>query len=184
MTTAPRITRFTPDLLDEGAKHLYDTLVQGPRGPRILQPDGSLSEPFNVLLLSPRAGDRMQALGLAVQRETTLPAAAREAVILTVVHSRGCRPEWEAHSPSALDAGVTEADLDAIAAGGALPDADDVTCAATALAAGLLERRGPDAAEYPAAIESLGERRVLEVCLLVGYYEALCNLFTVFGLDG
>lgn len=184
MTTTPRIARLTPDLLDEEQKQLYDTLVQGPRGPRILQPDGSLFGPFNVLLLSPQAGDRMQALGLAVQRETTLSAATREAVILTVAHRRGCRPEWDAHRPMARDAGVTEADIDAIAAGLALPDVDDVTRAALSLAADLLERRGLGAAEYAASVETLGERRVLEVCLLVGYYEALCNLFTVFGLDG
>lgn len=183
MTSIARIAPITPNSLEAGQRQLYETLARGPRGPKIVQPDGSLFGPFNVLLLSPQAGDRMQALGLAVQRETELSARAREATILAVAHRRACHLEWDAHRPVALDAGLTDADIMAIAEDSPPPDADDTTRTALSLAGILLDRRSIDDDEFARFATVLGERQVLETCLLVGYYDALCNLFALFGLD-
>ena len=181
-TTEPRVPQLTPDRLDADQKQLYDTLVEGPRGSRIVLPDGSLFGPFNLLLLSPQVGDRLQALGLAVQRETKLPAATREAVILSVVHRRESRSEWNAHRPMAINAGLTEADIEAIQAGEVPPDVDKGTRAALALTAAQLARRPGNDPAYEAAVQALGDRRALEVCLLAGYYESLCSVLVLFAL--
>jgi len=179
----PRIGRFTPEVRDEAQQRLFDTLVGGPRGPGIIQDDGALFGPFNAFMLDPTIGDRVQALGLAVQSADALPPAMREAVILSVAGRRSCRGEWEAHRPRALAAGLTEADVQAIATGHLPGVADEEIRTALALAGAQMDHRPLDDAAYRGAVDVLGERRVFEVWALVGYYDALCGLFTLFRLD-
>jgi alkylhydroperoxidase/carboxymuconolactone decarboxylase family protein YurZ len=63
-------------------------------------------------------------MGDALLRRAVLPARTRELVILALAAERGAGYEWAEHVPMSADAGVTDAERDALTAGFAadLPD--------------------------------------------------------------
>lgn len=178
-----RLSGLTPSTRSPEEEELFRTLVEGPRGKGIVLADGSLFGPFNAMLRSPGIGDRLQALGLALHGPDALPAVLREVVILTVVGRRECIHEWNAHRPRAVAAGVSEEDLTAIETGGSPTDANEQTRLALELAHAQLEHRDVEESLYGRAIELLGERRVFELTALVGYYDGICSIITIFHLD-
>ena len=115
----PRLERFLPGDLDNDQRAVYAAITEGPRatGPRLFQvigDDGALEGPFNVLLLQPRLGMAVQALGSAVRYATTLADRAREIAILVVATRWRCEFEWYAHEAVGRHAGLGEDELAAI----------------------------------------------------------------------
>ena len=66
---------------------------------------------------SPPLGGALEHLGGAIRYERTLPARAREIVILLVGHHHRSPFEVLAHTKAGAAAGLSQADLDALAAG-------------------------------------------------------------------
>ena len=105
--------RFKPLKYDEMTpeqKTMIDHLLAGERR-------GNLGGPFNVLLRSPEMGDMAQQFGASMRFHAALPAAARETVIIVVARYWMAQFEWTAHKRAVLQAGVSPAIVDAIAAG-------------------------------------------------------------------
>ena len=88
--------RFAPlawDELDAEQRALVENVLAGPRD--------SLGGPFNVLLRSPRMGDRLQEFGATMRFLDSIPATLRElAIIITARHLRS-ECEWQAHKRAA-----------------------------------------------------------------------------------
>jgi 4-carboxymuconolactone decarboxylase len=172
------------DLTDEQVR-VYDAVTGGRRRQGrqffpLTRADGSLTGPFNAMLLSPDVGMATQGLGGALRYSTALTGAAREIVIMTVAVDLDSGFELYAHEPIARHSGVSE---DAIAAikdhqPPALPVPAEK--AAYDLSIALIRSRDVTDDEYEAAVAVLGERGVFEVSALVGYYSMLALQLRLF----
>ncbi|MBN6042205.1 carboxymuconolactone decarboxylase family protein [Amycolatopsis sp. 195334CR] len=181
-----RLPHLRPDDLDDDQRALYDAITGGPRagGPVALtDTDGRLAGPFNAMLVAPAAGSALQRLGAAIRYETSLSARTRELSILAVASHWDSAFERHAHEPVALAAGLTEQQLAAVRAG-TLPDGlDDTERAALRFVTALLRDGDADDETYAATVATLGERTVVELTTLVGYYATLALQLRVFRVE-
>lgn len=184
--------RLTPEDLDVDQRALYDAITSGPRaaGPqhfRLVDDRGGLEGPFNAFLLRPALGGPLQTLGAAIRYATSFDDRAREIAILVVASAWDSAFERHAHEPIGRAAGLTDDEIEAIAAG---PEADtpdrwprpeDFTLVRAARALSL--GGDLDDALYRDAVELLGEAGLFELTTLVGYYATLALQLRVFGVS-
>jgi 4-carboxymuconolactone decarboxylase len=107
-----RGNRFKPltyDAMTPAQKAMVEHLIAGPRG--------GVNGPFNVLLRSPEIGDSGQEFGASTRFKSSLPQRLYELAILVTARHWTAQYEWQAHHRSALQAGLSAAICDAIAAG-------------------------------------------------------------------
>jgi 4-carboxymuconolactone decarboxylase len=182
-----RITRATPSELTPAQAELYRGITGGSRATGkqhfdLVNPDGSLSGPFNALLLSPALGDAVQNLGAAVRYQTALTDRSREIAILIVAAHWDSAFERMAHESVGRAAGLTEIELKRLRSGGipALTDPYELACARATLA---LVGGDIDDALWAELREELAESTLFELSTLVGYYATLALQLRVFRVD-
>ena len=157
--------RFKPltfDQLTPEQKTMVGNLMGGERG--------GLGGPFNVLLRSPEMGDMAQKLGAQLRFHSTLPPKLRELAIIITARYWSAQYEWYAHRRFALEVGVTPAIADAIAAGKRPPSLEPDEEIVYNFCNELLNTKQVSDATFKAAIDKFGERTVVEMTALVGYY--------------
>jgi 4-carboxymuconolactone decarboxylase len=166
--------RFQPlsyDNMTPEQKKLVESIFAGPRT--------SLDGPFNVLLRSPEMGDLAQKLGAYARFHSSLPPRLSELAILITARSWTAQFEWQAHHKNALTAGLSPAIIDSIAAGkrpaSMQPDEEAVYNLCTEV---LTTKHASDAA-FQAAKEKFGERGVVDILGIVGYYQFVSLLLNV-----
>jgi 4-carboxymuconolactone decarboxylase len=87
--------------------------------------------------------------------------------------------EWAVHAPLAEKAGVSLRTLESIGAG-RRPDAmADDEALVHDFARELLERKGVCDATYEGAVKLLGERALLDLIGLIGYFAGICMVMNV-----
>jgi 4-carboxymuconolactone decarboxylase len=125
--------------------------------------------PFNAWVTAPGIGGRLAGLGAALRFASSLERRLLEVAIITVGARWQAEFEWWAHSRMALRHGVSQDAVDAIALGEtpALPDDERVVYA---VARQLVDNGRVDRATYDAAHELLGDRGIVELVTLCGYY--------------
>lgn len=174
-----RLPLLDPAGLDASQRRIYDAVASGPRAAapfRTTDEQGRLLGPFNALLYAPVVGDAVQRLGSALRFESSLPARTRELVVCAVAGHRDSEYEWYAHSRVARGVGVTPQELEALRGGRTPPGLSPAEDAALGLASALLDERLVDDAVHSAAVAHLGQPGVVELCVLVGYYQMLAGL--------
>ncbi|MGH2940992.1 MAG: hypothetical protein ACRDPE_23065 [Solirubrobacterales bacterium] len=175
---------LVPGRLDAEAAALRDTILETRAkvvdAIGLVAPDGSLRGPFDPLLRTPVIGQVVQELGLVVRSGSDLGPTVCEAAILTIVHDWDCTFEWNAHSTLAFDAGVLSEDDIARIAGGGRPT-DRVPALACEFAAQQIRYRGLDTATRASVKQEFGERGMVELTILVAYYELVCRLIRTCG---
>ena len=131
---------------------------------------GVTSGPFNVFLRSPEMGDAAQQLGAQIRFHSSLAPRIREMAILLTARHWTAQYEWYAHKRLALEAGLKQEIVDAIAAGKrpAAMQADEQTL--YALETELLDTAQVSDATFRAGVAAFGERGVVDLMGLVGYY--------------
>lgn len=182
-----RLARLVPHELDAAQRELRSAITGGPRGSgpqafSLTHDDGALVGPFGLMLHAPHVGSPLERLGTAVRYETSFTAREREIAILTVAARLDSGFEWWAHERIARAAGLSDEDLGALASGDFVrrPDADPSEVAVQQ-AAHLLAHREPwDDERYAGLVEVLGQQRLLELVVLVGYYGTLALMLEVF----
>jgi nitroreductase len=113
-----------------------------------------------------------------------LPAAARETAVLVVARAWSADFEWWVHSLVARHEGVPETAIEAIGHG-RRPGFEDAACqAAHDVARELVERRRLESATLTRAREALGERALVEVVTLVGFYQLVSGILESFHPPG
>ncbi len=182
-----RVPRLTPSELDPDQAELYGEITGGPRaqGPQhfaLTAEDGSLNGPFNALLFSPVLGRSLQALGAAVRYETQLTGREREIAILLVAAHWHSAFEQRAHQEVGRAAGLSDAELAALASGRVpeLVDARERTIAdvTRAMAGGDI-----DDDLWSRGNAQLGRSTIFELSTLVGYYATLALQLRIFRVD-
>jgi nitroreductase/alkylhydroperoxidase family enzyme len=185
----PRLAPLRPEQLDAAQRRLYDAVLASPRGQggarRLIQRDDeTLTGPFDAWLRTPALGLHLERVGMALRTDTVLPVAARELAVLVVARAWSADFEWRVHGLVARGAGVPEAAIDAIARG-QRPALDDAACqAAHDVALELVERRRLEPDTLARAREALGERALVEVVTLVGFYQLVSGILESFDPPG
>ena len=158
----PRISLPSPETMNDAQRAVYDKVVSGPRG--------KVQGPLRAALHNPELADKWQALGALLRYGTSLPPRLSEIAIL--VTGRACRSpfEWYAHRLEAEKAGVEPTILEALLAQqqptGMLPDDELVW----RYAVELNRHKSVSDRTYQAALSRLGERAVVELTAIIGYY--------------
>ena len=180
-----RIPILGPDELSEEQRVLYDELNAGPRtasgsGRGLTNAEGGLVGPFNAWLHSPGLGRRISAVGEGVRFANSLPGNALEVGILTMAREWPAQFEWWAHARLATRAGVAEDVIAAIHEGQRPDFVSEDEAAVYDFACELLETRRVGDATYAAVHRRFGDRGVMDLVAVLGYYSLVSMTLNVF----
>jgi 4-carboxymuconolactone decarboxylase len=166
--------RFKPLKYDEMTpeqKTMIDHLLAGERG--------GANGPFNVLLRSPEVGDLGQQFGGAMRFRTGLPRDVSEVIIIMTGRFWMAQYEWNSHKNAALQNGVAPAIVDAIAAGKRPTGMPAEMEVAYNLIDEILTTHQVTDATFKAARDKFGERGVVDMVGLSGWYGLVSMLLNV-----
>lgn len=167
---ALRGDRFKPltyEQMTQEQKELIDHLLAGQRG--------AVTGPFNVLLRSPEMGDLAQRFGEQMRYHSSIPRKLNEFAILITARFWTSQYEWYAHRRDALKFGLEPAVIDALAIGRRPPMEPDETIVYTFCTELLKTHQVSDAA-FKAAADRFGERGVVDLIGVMGYYNMVSML--------
>jgi 4-carboxymuconolactone decarboxylase len=142
-------------------------------------PRGGVIGPFKPLLYSPDLMQRVQKTGEYLRYNTGLDKRLTELAILVVAHHWGQPVEWNIHYPIALQAGVNQADADAIAVGDAPKTLDAEQRIVYEFCRAVLRDRAVSDRQYAEATAAFGEKSVVDLTTLCGYYSLLAMVMNV-----
>jgi 4-carboxymuconolactone decarboxylase len=151
-----------PADLDQQQQAAAAELIAGPRG--------AVFGPFIPLLRSPELMRRLQKVGEYLRFDNVLESRISEFVILIVSRHWTQQFEWRMHHPLALKAGIGADTLDALAVGRRPTGMAEDEQAAYDLCTELLRTHGVCDDTYQAALNAFGERGVVELVSLAGYF--------------
>ncbi len=171
---APRIPPLAPDARDPRTAELLDALRR---------PDGSELNIFATLAHHPRLLRRWSAFGGMLLYGGALPARERELLILRSGYLCGSAYEWGQHVEIGLDAGLSQDEVDRVAAGPDDPgwSTDDAT---VLRAADELHRdHCISDATWAALASRYDEQQLIEVCMVVGQYHLVAFTLRSLGVE-
>jgi 4-carboxymuconolactone decarboxylase len=166
-----RFKPLTYDQMTPEQKTMTDHILNGPRH--------SMDGPFNVLLRSPEMGDIAQQLGLQFRFHSSLPPKLNEFAIMLMARLWMVQFEFAAHHRLALQAGLSPAVADAVVAGkrptSMAPDEEAIYN----FCMELVNKRQVSDATFDAVKSKFGERGVVDLIGVMGYYHMVSMLLTV-----
>lgn len=173
--TLPMQSRLPlPDVtaLDAQQKAVYDS---------ILSTRGNLDSPFLAWMHSPELASHAEKLGAFCRYQTALELVESELLILCVAAHHQCQGEQQIHEPIAQSAGLG-ADIIAQLRQGAVPVlANSRQAVLHRLACELLTSHRLGEETYREAIRLFGERTVVEIVAVIGYYAFVALTLTESG---
>jgi 4-carboxymuconolactone decarboxylase len=158
--------------LTPAQQQVYDAIASGPRG--------AVRGPLAVWLTSPDLADKAQNLGAFCRYGTSLPPRLSELAILVTGAHWQAGYEWFAHAPIGIAAGLSPVAVEAIRKGetptGLAADEQLVYAFAREM---WRDRRVSDAT-YQATKAKLGEKAVVELVGVLGYYTLISMTIVTF----
>ena len=170
----PRRFKLIPlENLTPAQRVLSDAIKSGPRAKLAssgASKPGPLGGPFNVWLRSPGIGNLVQQLGEEIRFRSSLAGKLNELAILVTARHWTSQYEWFAHHKLALEGGLNPAIAEDIAQGRrpAKMDADETIV--YNFSRELHETQGVSDATYQAALARFGERGVVDLISVNGFY--------------
>ena len=176
-STTPELggERFKPLTADEmtpAQKNLMDLLVSG-------KIEGGTRGPVNILLRSPDIGEGILRFGAYERFHSPLPMKLNELAALVTIRNAGAQFPWYAHHRASVQAGLREAVVNAIAEGRKPAGLEADEQAVYNFTAEALRTGQVSDATFNAAKQQLGERGVVEVMGVIGYYQTVSLLTNV-----
>jgi 4-carboxymuconolactone decarboxylase len=129
--------------------------------------------PFQRLVRSPEVLTHAQALGEYLRYRSSLGQRISEMVILITARFWDQAYEWSLHAPLALKHGVPAAVVEAIAAGRRPAGMGEAEAAAHDFSIELHRTRAVSDETYARALAAFGERGVVDLTAVNGYYAFL-----------
>jgi 4-carboxymuconolactone decarboxylase len=136
-------------------------------------PRGALYGPFVALLHSPELMACTQRLGEYLRYRSAIGTRLTELAILVTAREWNQQVEWAIHAPIAVDAGVPQAVIDAIAARQAPPGLQPDEQAVYDFCMELHTSKRVSDATWAAAVLQFGEKGVTDLMGINGYYTLL-----------
>lgn len=171
----PRLQPPPPERMNEHQQRVYQAIASGPRG--------RVRGPLAIWLHRPGLAEPAQALGQYCRYDSSLPPRLSELAILTVAACWRSEFEWWAHEPLALQAGIGEDAVRALAAGEAPPLLRADERAVYDFVHTLIEQRSVPQALYERTLETLGQDAVVDLVGLAGYYTLVSMTLNVFEVE-
>ena len=158
----PRISLPAPESMSPEQRRVHDQIVSGPRG--------RIQGPLRAVLHNAELAERWSALGEQLRYQTMFSRRLCELAIL--VTGRACRSpfEWYAHRSEAEKAGIEPEIIEALLAEVTPPGLSDDDRAVVDYAVELNRHKSVSDRTYAVALGRFGERGVVELTALVGYY--------------
>ena len=183
----PRLPHLNISDLSTKQMNFVESITKGKRGKNrttkdFTYEDGSLKGPFNAWLYSSEIGQHAQKLGEALRFDSAIPATLREVAILSVAVYWKSQYEWWAHAQIGIENGLSEVVIDAIKRGVPPPETEPGINAVTMFVRETLHNKHVSDDTFNAVLEYLGERGIVDLTLLIGYYclvSASLNIFQV-----
>src|ERR1700680_1582563 len=169
--TGERFAEIPLDKMTPAQRTVAEAIMSGPRG--------RMRGPFNAWLRSPELADRLQKVGEYVRFNTSLDKRVNEMAILMTAQAWGSQYEWYAHEPLALKAGLDPAIVAAIGAGRKPDNRKDDEAIVWEFTTQLRRDHGVDDAIYARALEKFGERGIIDLVGVNGYYDAVSMTLNV-----
>ncbi len=157
--------------MDAAQQEVARELIAGPRG--------AVLGPFIPLLRSPVLADRLQKVGEYLRYQSALETRINEFVMLVVARQWTQQFEWCMHYPLALKAGVKQEVLDALAQGRRPAGMADDEELAYDVCEELVRTHGLSDATYERAAQRFGERGLVDMLGLVGYFTTVSMVMNV-----
>lgn len=148
--------------LDDGQKAAAQALIDGPRK--------GVKGPFIPLLRSPQLLDRLQRVGEYIRFDSSLPPRLSEFAMLVVARACTQQFEWFTHVPLALKLGTSSDTVEAIRCGRRPDDMNTDETLVYDFTQELLAHRGVCDSTYARTVNRLGERGVVDLTGLIGYF--------------
>lgn len=166
-----RMPELAMAAMDDAQKAAAQELINGPRG--------AVFGPFIPLLRSPELMNRLQKVGEYLRFNSALETRINEFVMLIVSRQWTQQFEWCMHYPLALKAGVSQQVLDALAEGRRPAGMREDEQIAYDLCDELARTHGLSDATYQLALARFGERGVIDLVGLVGYFSTISMVMNV-----
>ncbi|HEY2254734.1 MAG TPA: carboxymuconolactone decarboxylase family protein [Variovorax sp.] len=168
---AERVPMPAADAMTEAQRVAAQALIDGPRK--------AVFGPFVPLLQSPVLMERVGSVGEYLRFDSAIEPRVREVVICAVARHTGNQFEWALHAQAARKAGVSADAIEALRLGRRpQPLAGDEQLAID-FAFELLHQHGVSEPTYAAAEARFGQRSVVELSALVGYFAMVCWVMNV-----
>ncbi len=176
-----RLPVLQPDQLTPAQHKTLDAILSGPRAAgdpnavtRLLK-----GGPFNAWLRSPELGDRLQRVGAYIRYDSSLPLRLNEFAILITARVWTSQYEWFAHHPIALRAGLDPRLAEELAQGKRPQAMADDEAAVHDFCLQLHREKQVDDVNYQRVLELFGERGVVDLIGVCGYYTAVSMTLNV-----
>jgi 4-carboxymuconolactone decarboxylase len=171
-TAMARYKELTVAEMNPAQKAAHDEIIAGKRG--------RFGGPFQLLIRAPDICRPAARMGEHLRWGTSLPDRLSELAIITTARFWRAQYEWYAHAPLAEKGGVPKAAIEAIRIGGT-PEftAADETLVYK-LCTEIFKTQRLSDPSFAAGIEAFGERGVVEIVSLIGYYTLIGNTLNVF----
>jgi 4-carboxymuconolactone decarboxylase len=171
-----RIKRISPDEMNVEQRQVYDANVASKRG--------RMPAPVHAWIRSPQMAKRMEPLGEFLRYDSMLGARLSEIAILVTARHWTAHFEWYAHKRLGLEAGLDPKQIADIAARKA-PDfkGDAKAQLVYEVSKALHEDHHVPTPLYERAISLLGEKGLVELIGLLGYYCLVSMTLNTFEFD-
>jgi len=167
-----RYSTLSPETLTPEQRRVREAVLGGPRGRMV--------PPVEVWLRSPGLAETAQKLGEHCRYRTALPPRLSELAILVSARRWTAQFEWYAHAPFARDAGLPEDIIEAIRTGREPTLEDPMDRVVYRVSKAILDAGRLDDALFAEAKEKLGERGLVDLVGILGYYALVSFTLNVF----
>ncbi|HEV8096430.1 MAG TPA: carboxymuconolactone decarboxylase family protein [Burkholderiales bacterium] len=166
-----RMPPLGAEAMSEEQKQAATELAAGPRG--------GVRGPFIPLLRSPELMGCLQKVGEVLRYRSSLAPKLNELVMLIVAREWTQQFEWQVHLPLAIEAGLDPAITAAVAEGRRPRGLAEDEELAWDFCNELARTRGVSDATYARAAALLGERGLIDLLGLVGYFTTVAMVMNV-----
>jgi 4-carboxymuconolactone decarboxylase len=167
-----RYKDLDPTALDEAQKRIWQEIASGPRG--------NVPPPLQIWLKSPALAENAQRLGAFARYGTSLPPRLSELAILMTARHWTAHYEWHHHEVFARKAGLDPAVIAAIAARRMPNFVNEDERVVHDFCSVFYRTHAVDDATYARAVAAFGEKGVVELVAIMGYYALISMTLNVF----
>jgi 4-carboxymuconolactone decarboxylase len=167
-----RVATIALEHMSPDQRAAHDEVVAGVRG--------RMPAPMRAWIHSPQMAAHAQKLGAFLRYATSLPPTLSELAILVTARYWTSHFEWYAHKRDALKAGLDPAIIGAIAERREPTFADPAQRIVYQYSRTLHEQRAITQGLHDAAVAALGERGVVELVGILGYYSLVSMTLNAF----
>jgi 4-carboxymuconolactone decarboxylase len=166
--SADEVVRFAPlqqEQLAPEQRAWADAITAPPRNARFTNP------PYRAYIRNIELAQKLTPLSDYLRWNTSLPARLSEMAILITAREWSSQYEWSAHYPLAMKGGLAASIAEDIAHGRRPQEMKEDETALYDLATELYRTKNVTDATYAAALKHFGERGIMDVIGIIGYYD-------------